>query len=110
MMSGLAALFGRGRRQGMRFYVNGVEISKIEPKLEFLAEDDWMTPFFKYVFHDRKDWGNEIYLQTMEDPRKNPDTPMSSVWFGPVPAEVRSKGFWTTAVYNGPTTSDAAAR
>lgn len=109
MMSAFAAMFGRGRGKGMRFYVNGVEISKIEPKLAFLAEEDWMTPFFQYVFMERKDWGNEIYLQTMENPRKNPDTPMTSVWFGPVPADVRSKGFWTTATYNGPKKPEAAA-
>jgi len=98
MMSGFAALF-RGRAS-MRFYINQVEISKIEPKLPFLAEDDWMTPFMKYVFHERKDWGCRIYLQTMKDPRKNPDTPMTSVWFGPPPPDVRAQGFWTVAEYH----------
>ena len=102
MFSDLMALFNIGKGHAWRVYINGVEIDKIEPKLEFLALDDWLTPFFHYVFEERKDWGNTLYIQSDKDPEKHKNTPMKAVWFGPVPAEVRKKGgYWTTLTYDG---------
>ena len=99
MISNLMSLLGRSR--GWRVYINGIEIDKIEPRLPFLDLDDWLTPFFKYAFEERKDWGTELYIHTKEDPRKNEDTLMIGVWFGPVPEEAKKQGYWTTLTYNG---------
>ena len=102
MISGLAALFKGNKNQSIRIYVNGVEIDKIEPRLPFLDLDDWMTPFLKYVFEERSDWGNEFYMRTAKDPNRDAKAPITGIWFGPVPAQEKKKGgYWSVATYNG---------
>jgi hypothetical protein len=95
MMSALVALFSKSKRQQCwRVYVNGIEIDKITPPLEFLKEDDWLTPFCKYVFEERKDWGRAFHVKTEEDFKKNEDTKILEVWFGDVPKDKHSQGYW----------------
>ena len=102
MFSALVSLFKAGKSHAWRVYINGVEIDKIEPKLEFLALDDWMTPFLHYVFEERKDWGDTFYIHTEKNPAVDKNAPMDIVWFGPLTNEVRKKGgYWTTLTYNG---------
>lgn len=100
MISAFAALF-RGKRGHPRFYINGIEIDKIEPRLAFLDLDNWFDPFLNYVFEERLDWGTEIYIHTAKDPLKEPDQQMIGVWFGPVPIGKKKEGYWTTLVYEG---------
>lgn len=100
MISALASLF-RGSRGHPRFYINGIEIDKIEPRLPFLDLDNWFDPFLDYAFRERKDWGKHIYIQTEEDTAKNKHTRMIGVWFGPVPPDKKKEGYWTTLVYEG---------
>ena len=100
MISTLAALF-RGKQGHPRIYINGIEIDKIEPRLAFLDLDDWFTPFLKYVYEERKDWGTEHYIQTAEDPAKNKNARMIGIWYGPVPDDKKKEGYWTMLVYTG---------
>ena len=100
MISMFASLF-RGKQGHPRFYINGIEIDKIEPRLSFLDLDDWFTPFLKYVFEERRDWGTLINVQTAEHPDKKKDPRMIGVWFGAVPADKKREGYWMTLIWDG---------
>lgn len=32
-----------------RCYIDGVDVGDVEPKLTFLEQDDWMTPFLSWI-------------------------------------------------------------
>lgn len=67
----------------LHYYVYGTRVDDLDPPLEFLAEDDWMTPLNAWIAENYP--GATWYAVTAGS---GPESRMKAVWIGTEPGRV----------------------